>query len=316
MTDIRRVPVGLVCQSGLFFGSLGRLRLLGKGLDVGNACDVDVTDGLEYFAQDPDVKVIVLHVEGVKDGRRFREVAGRVAREKPVLALKTGKTKRAASAAQSHTGSLVGRDEVWDAVLRQCGVIRAKDLNELGDLVQAFTHLPLMAGRRVGVITAMGSVGVISMDACADYGLEVAELSPEVRRRLDGMSPPWSRAGNPLDIWPMMMTSRQPLGETLRALMGQVLGDPGVDGVLLFAGAWFEVFSPPATDVVREMADAFPDKPIAWCPYEGWLADIRAGDVAEKLEQAGKAAVFSSPEDALRALARLAGYREFLGRES
>jgi acyl-CoA synthetase (NDP forming) len=157
----------------------------------------------------------------------------------------------------------------------------------------------------------MGSVGVMSVDACPDYGLEVADLSRETRQRLDETSPPWAKAENPLDIWPIMMTAERPMGETLRMLMGEVMGDPGVDGVLLFAGAWFEALSPPVTDVLREMAESFPGKPITWCPYEGWLTGIRADDLAERLA-GGTTAVFAVPEDALRALARLAEYREFL----
>ncbi len=310
--DMSRRPVGVICQSGLFFGTLGRLSLLGKGLDIGNACDVDAADGLEYFEQDPDIKVIVLHIEGVADGGRFKEVARRVAGKKPVLVLKTGKTERAAEAARTHTGSMVGKDAVWDAFFQQYGLIRANDINELADLVRAFSYLPLTKGRRVGIVTAMGSVAVMSLDACAEYGLEVPEFSVEVKRRLEAMSPAWSQAGNPLDIWPMMMTSKRSLGETVRMIIAEVLNDPGIDGMLLFAGAWFEVFNPSISDVVREMANAFPDKPIAWCPYEGWFQDIRAQHMADKLEQSGRAVVFSIPADALKSLARLAGYREFL----
>ena len=311
-TGIRELPVGLVCQSGLFFGTIGRLRLLGKGLDIGNACDVDVIEGLEYFEQDEQVKVIVLHIEGVRDGRRFRNVARRVARKKPVLVLKTGRNVLAARAARSHTGSLVGRDEVWDAVFKQCGIIRVDNLDELGDLVRAFTYLPLMKGRGMGVLTAMGSVGVMSMDFCAEYGLEMAELSASVRGRIEGMPPEWFKAGNPLDIWPILMTSSRPLGENLRALLSAVMSEPAVNGIFLVAGAWFERLSPPITEVLMETADAFPDKPIAWCPYEGWLREIRAEDLSDMLEQAGKAAVFTSPHGALKALAKLAEYYEFL----
>jgi acetyltransferase len=141
-TDIRKLPVGVVCQSGLFFGTVGRLRLLGKGLDLGNSCDIDVAEAMEYFAEDPQVKVIVLHIEGIRNGKRFREVARRVVKKKPVLVLKTGRSERSARAAQSHTGSLVGKDEVWDAVFKQCGIIRANDIDELGDLVRAFSYLP------------------------------------------------------------------------------------------------------------------------------------------------------------------------------
>ena len=309
-TDIRKLPVAVVCQSGLFFGTVGRARLLGKGLDLGNSCDIDVAEAMEYFAEDPQVKVIVLHIEGIRDGRRFREVARRVVKKKPVIALKTGRSERSARAAQSHTGSLVGKDEVWDAVFKQCGIIRADNIDELGDLVRAFSYLPTMAGRGIGVVTASGGIGIMTLDACAKYNLEVVELSPETVRRLNAMSPVWYKASNPLDIWPLIINSPRPFGETLRMAMTEVLRDPGVNAIVVFAGAWFEGFKPLITDVMKETADAFPNKPIAWCPYDGWLFNIHSRDLADKLEEAARAAVFSIPDDAVRALARLAEYSD------
>ena len=309
-TDIRKLPVAVVCQSGLFFGTVGRARLLGKGLDLGNSCDIDVAEAMEYFAEDPQVKVIVLHIEGIRDGKRFREVARRVVKKKPVIALKTGRSERSARAAQSHTGSLVGKDEVWDAVFKQCGIIRADNIDELGDLVRAFSYLPTMAGRGIGVVTASGGIGIMTLDACAKYNLEVVELSPETVRRLNGMSPVWYKASNPLDIWPLIINSPRPFGETLRMAMTEVLRDPGVNAIVVFAGAWFEGFKPLITDVMKETADAFPNKPIAWCPYDGWLFNIHSRDLADKLEEAARAAVFSIPDDAVRALARLAEYSD------
>ena len=315
-TDIRKLPVAVVCQSGLFFGTVGRASLLGKGLDLGNSCDIDVSEAMEYFAEDPQVKVIVLHIEGIRDGKRFREVAQRVVKKKPVIALKTGRSERSARAAQSHTGSLVGKDEVWDAVFKQCGIIRADNIDELGDLVRTFSYLPTMAGRGIGVVTASGGIGIMTLDACAKYNLEVVELSPEVKQRLTAMSPVWYKAGNPLDIWPAIMTSPRPFGETLKIVMTEVLRDPHVNAIVLFAGAWFQGFKPLITDVIKETADAFPDKPIAWCPYDGWLFNIRSRDLQDKLEEAGRAAVFSIPDDAVKALSRLADYSELRIRSS
>ncbi len=311
-TDVRKLPVAIVCQSGLFFGTVGRLRLLGKGLDLGNSADIDVSEAMEYFADDPEVKVIALHIEGVRDGKRFAETARRVTAKKPVLVLKTGRSEQAARAAQSHTGSMIGSDEVWDAVFKQAGVIRVNDINEMGDLVRAFSYLPMMAGRRAGIVTASGGIGIMSMDACARYGLDVPDLSPQVKERLNTMSPSWYSVGNPLDIWPLVMTSGKPFGETLQFTMMETLGDPNIDGIIVFAGAWFEGFDPPITRIMQEVAGAYPDKPIAWCPYEGWLFDLRQDDLARKLEDMGKGTIFETPDDALRALSRMADYTEYL----
>jgi acyl-CoA synthetase (NDP forming) len=310
-TDMRKVPVGVISQSGLFFGTMGRMRLIGKGIDVGNTCDVDIADVLEYFERDPQVKVIVLHIEGIKEGKRFREVAQRVAKKKPVLAMKTGKSERAAQAAQSHTASLIGDDAVWDAVFKQCGIIRVRSLDELGDLVKAFLYLPLMRGRGIAITTGSGGIGIMSMDACSEYNLEVVELSTQTRRRLKAMSPSWHRIGNPLDTWPIVMLAPRPLAESFKALVTEVLREPRVNGLLFFGGAWFEHLTPPITQVIKELADAFPDKPLAFTFCEGWLYDIRAEDLSEKLEKTGKGAIFSNPDDAIRALSRLADYYEF-----
>ena len=93
--------------------------------------------------------------------------------------------------------------------------------------------------------------------------------------------------------------------------MTEVLSDPRVDAIVVFAGAWFQGFKPLITDVRKETADAFPDKPIAWCPYDGWLFDIHSRDLQDVLEEAGRAAVFSITDDAVRALSKLADYSEF-----
>ena len=154
----------------------------------------------------------------------------------------------------------------------------------------------------------------MSMDACAEYNLEVAELSPGTRRRLKAMSPPWHRIGNPLDTWPIVMLAPRPLAETFQALVIEVLRDPHVNGLLFFGGTWFEHLTPPITQVITELADAFPEKPLAFCFCEGWLYDTRARDLSEKLELIGKGAIFSNPDDAIRALAGLADRYEFLNK--
>jgi len=310
--DMKKWPVGVISQSGLFFGTMGRMRLIGKGIDVGNTCDVDFADALEYFEHDFEVKIIALHIEGIKDGKRFKEVAQRVAKVKPILAMKTGRSRRAAHAAQSHTASLIGDDAVWDAVFKQCGIIRAKSLDELGDLVRAFLYLPLMRGRNLAIATGSGGIGIMSLDACAEHNLKAVGLSPETRRKLKAMSPSWHRISNPLDTWPIVMLAPRPLAETFQALVTEVLKDSKVNGLVFFGGAWFEHLTPPITQVIRELADAFPDKPMAFTFCDGWLYETRATDLSEKLEKMGRGAIFPNPDDAVRALARLADRYEFL----
>jgi len=131
----------------------------GKAIDIGNACDVDFVDALEYLGDDPETKVIVFHMEGVLRGKEFLEVASRVSFEKPVVVLKTGRSKAGAEAALSHTGSLVGEDEVNDAAFDRAGIIRVKSTVEMRDAIKALLRFGEMGGTRLGVITATGREG-------------------------------------------------------------------------------------------------------------------------------------------------------------
>jgi acyl-CoA synthetase (NDP forming) len=140
---MKLVPIGLICQSGVFMLGYTDLALVGKGIDLGNGCDVDFADALGYFEQDNDVRVVAPHIEGMRDTGRFLRVANRVAHKKPMVALKTGRSGLAAEAAQSHTGSLVGKDEVWEVALKQSGITRVTNIDELGDMVKVFCTLLL-----------------------------------------------------------------------------------------------------------------------------------------------------------------------------
>ena len=313
--DMERLPIGVICQTGMFFGSFPGLNILGKGIDLGNGCDLDFADCLEYFEYDQDTKIIFLHIEGIKNGRRFEEVAKRVAGKKPIIALKTGISPRSAKAAQSHTGSIIGKNEIWEVVLKKCGIIRVNDFDEIGDLIKAFSYLPLMKGRSIGVISLSGGIGLMAMDACEEYHLDIPELSLETREKITSISPEWHAINNPVDIWPSMMISRQPFGEVLKTAIEVVLADKQIDAVLLIVGAWFESISPPFSEIILDISDRFKDTPIAWAPYEGWLYKITTKEIEDRVKEHGRVAVFSSPKRALRALSRLAEYSEFLREE-
>ena len=169
-------PLALVSQSGGFFAGFANF-VPGKALDLGNMADVDFADALDHFAADPAIRVIALHIEGLKDGRRFLASARRVAREKPVLVLKTGRSELAQRTAATHTGSLAGSDQVFDALCHQAGLIRVKDGDELGDIAGAFQHLPPFTGNRLGIITPTGGGAVLALDSLEKYGFTLAKLS-------------------------------------------------------------------------------------------------------------------------------------------
>ena len=186
-------PLTMVAQSGAFqVGASSFIGRMGKAIDVGNACDLDMVDVLEYLADDPDTRIIVLHLEGIKRGRRFLNTAARVARTKPIIALKTGRSVAGAKAAMSHTGSLVGEDAIVDLALAAAGIIRVRTLVELLAVSRAFLNFRPMAGPRLGVATATGAFGIIAADACEDHGLELAPF-PETLRELEEERIPWHR---------------------------------------------------------------------------------------------------------------------------
>jgi len=305
-TQMEKIPVGLVCQTGVFFTSLAGLKV-GKIIDLGNGSDVHFSDGLAYFKQDAETKVVGLHVEGMRDAATFLKQASRVAHKKPVVVLKTGRSERAARAVQSHTGSLVGKDEVWDVALKQAGVIRVGDVEEFSDMLRAFYVLPLMKGGKIGIVTGSGGVGIMGIDACQKSGLEVAKLSSATIKRLSALTPSWQDVGNPIDIWPAVMVARKAsLFEVLRTATKTFFDDPGVNGVLCMFDTRLPAFGVEFYQLVEEAAKSHSDKPLVF-----YLHGAFANEAKNKLEETNKTLVFPSPERAMRALRHLADYSEF-----
>ncbi len=224
-------PLTMVAQSGVFqLGASLFTGRMGKAIDLGNAGDVDVVDVLEYLENDPQTRIIALHLEGIKRGREFLEVAARMVPQKPIIVLKTGRSAAGARAAQSHTGSLVGADSVFELAFREAGVIRVRSLVELRASCRAFLQFRPMAGPRLGMVTATGAFGIMAADACSDYGLELAAL-PEKLRDLEEDRIAWHQLHNPVDIWPLGMVTGSFTEVFRRAAVGLLASDQ-VDGVL------------------------------------------------------------------------------------
>jgi acetyltransferase len=202
----RSGPIAFVSQSGMlgeYMMEVGLAKGYGfsKFVSSGNQADLNVCDYLEYLGTDPDTKTIVLYLEGVKDGRRFLEVARKVAAVKPIVVYKAGRTSAGARAAMSHTGSLAGNNEFFEAACRQAGVIRAAEIFQSFDIAEALAHQPLPKGNRVGVISGGGGFCVTTADACASHGLEVPELDAETQKRILDLFHPYSpHPKNPVDM--------------------------------------------------------------------------------------------------------------------
>lgn len=195
-----------VCQGGYAFIDIVALGFplrmgVGKFVHTGNECDLTVTDFLEHFGTDPEVKALIMYLETIRDGGRFLEAARRVTKEKPVIVYKAGKTPDAARAARSHTGALAGRNEIFEGVLRQAGLIISPTMELLLPLGHAMIEKPPLQGKRVGIVTIGGSWGVALADALGEEGLSVPELSFGLQEKIRALGMP-ERAStkNPVDI--------------------------------------------------------------------------------------------------------------------
>src|SRR6202162_3247921 len=227
---------------------------------LGNKSDIDEDDLLTFFEQDDNTTIIAQHFEDLKDGRAFAEVAKRVSKKKPVVVLKAGRTAMGARAASSHTAALAGNDRIYDAVLRQSGVIRAMGLRDLLEYARAIPVLPTPKGENVVIITGAGGSGVLLSDACVDNGLQLMAMPPDLDAAFRKFIPPFGAAGNPVDI-----TGGQP-PKTYQETVRLGLEEPRIHALIL--GYWHTIITPPMVfaktmvDVIEEMRAKGIHKPI------------------------------------------------------
>ncbi len=227
---------------------------------LGNKSDLDEDDLLTYFEQDDNTQVIAMHCEDLKDGRSFAEVASRVSKKKPIVMLKAGRTALGARAAASHTGALAGNDKIYDDVLRQCGVIRAKSLNDLLQFARGLQVLPTPKGENIIIITGAGGSGVLLSDACVDNGLSLMKMPPDLDTAFRKFIPPFGAAGNPVDI-----TGGEP-PTTYANTIRYALAEPRIHALIL--GYWHTIITPPmvfaklCAEVVEEARAKGIDKPV------------------------------------------------------
>jgi acyl-CoA synthetase (NDP forming) len=308
--DIKKGSVGFIGQTGLFTGVY--LPLINEEIGIskiaclGNKCDVDESDMLEYLGEDPETKVIAMYLESVNDGRRFLDLSRRIIKEKPIVVFKSAVTENGAGVSVSHTGSIAGEDRVYDAAFRQVGIIRVNSFGQLWDVSQAFVRLPLPGGKRVGVINLSGSGCVTAVDACIRNGLEIAKLSPSTKDKIKAVYPAWWRVRSPVDVWTAIEASG--FAETYRVVTRALLADEGIDAVIIITGAvdWIPGKDVPA--LFAGMKTEFPSKPI--------LAVTPLGDRDIFLRihrgfQARGIPSYAGDEEAIASLAALYRYKKF-----
>ena len=257
---------------------------------LGNKSDIDEDDLLTFFEQDENTEIIAQHCEDLKDGRSFAEVAKRVSKKKPVVMLKAGRTSMGARAASSHTGALAGNDKIYEDVLRQSGVIRARSLRDLLEFARGIPKLPTPKGENVVIITGAGGSGVLLSDACVDNGLSLMAMPPDLDAAFRKFIPPFGAAGNPVDI-----TGGEP-PKTYQNTVRLGLEDPRIHALIL--GYWHTIVTPPMVfakimvEVVEEMRAKGIHKPVV----ASLAGDVEVEEAAEYLYDHGIPAYAYSTE--------------------
>ncbi|HEX2443749.1 MAG TPA: GNAT family N-acetyltransferase, partial [Vicinamibacterales bacterium] len=289
--------VAMSTQSGaLGLAILDYARRLNIGISsfvsVGNKADVSGNDLIQYWAEDPRTSVILLYLESFGNPKKFSEIARRVARSKPIVAVKAGRSTAGARAASSHTGALASSDAVVDALFRQAGIIRTDTLEELFDVAPLLAHQPIPRGRRVAILTNAGGPGILAADTCEAHGLELPALGDATRAELRSFLPEAASVGNPVD-----MLASAP-AEHFRRALEILLRDEQVDSVMV-------IFIPPlvtepdlVATAIAESARQAADKPV--------LAIFMRADGAPAALLG--IPCFSFPESAAIALARATAY--------
>ena len=257
---------------------------------LGNKADIDEDDLLTFFEQDDNTHIICQHLEDLKDGRAFAEVAKRVSRKKPVVVLKAGRTSMGARAASSHTGALAGNDKIYDDVFRQSGVIRAKSLRDMLDFARGIPLMPTPEGNNVVIITGAGGSGVLLSDACVDNQLTLMAMPPDLDAAFRKFIPPFGAAGNPIDI-----TGGEP-PTTYQNTVRLGLEEPRIHALIL--GYWHTIITPPMVfarlmvEVVEQMRAKGIVKPVV----ASLAGDVEVEEAAEYLYQHGIPAYAYSTE--------------------
>jgi len=292
--------ISFLTQSGAVGSTI--LDLLGesnigvsKFISYGNAAVLDESDLLRYLREDKDTSVIIMYIEGVKDGRKFYEELRKTTLVKPVVVLKAGKGALAAEATKSHTGALAGDYKVFQSMLRQAGAVEAECLPELFNLAKIFIQ-PLPKGERVFVLTNGGGEGVLTVDAIEKSGLKLAEISAKTRAKLKRKMPPHVVVGNPFDITGDADSKRY--AEVLK----EIVKEDGIDAIIVITLFQTVGLGSEVVNTVME-ADNATDKTIVSVATGGEYTQ----SLLRIIESSGVPA-YTSPSEAIDSIAKALWY--------
>jgi len=288
---------GALCTAVLEYAE-GRGVGFSKFISFGNKADVNEIDFLRYLKDDADTDVIVMYLEDITNGREFLETAREITweRRKPMLAIKSARSAEGARAAASHTGSLAGSDNAYDAIFHQSGIQRVEGVDELFNYALAFAKQPVPKGNRIAIVTNAGGPGIMATDAAIRHKLQIATLSEETKQKLKQELPPTASIQNPVDV------IGDATHERYEAAIRHILMDENVDGAIV-------ILAPQAMTDILETAEIVPrvakdiDKPVL-CSFMG-IVDVSQG--IQYLEQHG-IPNYAFPEAAVRSMASMAFY--------
>lgn len=311
--------LGLISQSGALCAALldyakGRGIGFSQFVSFGNKCDIDEVDLIRSLAADDKTQAIMMYVEEISDGQKFLAAAHDIthgSNPKPILVIKSGRTAEGAAAAASHTGSLAGSDELYNALMTQAGAFRVETVAQLFDLAEVFTDPCLPAGRKTAIVTNAGGPGIMATDAAIRHGLELAKFRDYTKKSLQFQMPTVGSIKNPVDVIGDARSDRY------RAALDAVTADETVDQVLVIVTPQTMTDVVEIAHVIGESKE-FCNKPVAACLMG--LEDVSAG--VEILQKKYRVPTFAFPENAMRALAaksrfgewvrsKIRGYRQF-----
>jgi len=312
--------VGFLCQSGgnsiegVQLGDARGVRF-SKVVSFGNACDLNEADFVEYFAHDPQTRIIVGYIEGTKDGRRFINALQEAVKAKPVIMVKGGVTEGGIRAAASHTGALAGSNAVWSSLFCQLGIMQVYDLEELVDLTLLFQHLKPCQGRRIGIVGTSGGRSVLITDNCERQGLTISTFPLEVRKKLREIVPeeldPGTSVRNPVDL---AKSGLDP--DILSKVLETMANYDGIDFILVHINVAFGLYRG-TNEMIKRQIDSLIEskkcivKPIAAVIRHSGAPEAAnyAFSVQKRCLEAG-IPVFPSFDRAARAVSRFIRYYE------
>jgi len=302
---VKKGKIGLVSQSGgmshlLAFLSMENQVGLSKIIGLGNRCNVDFAEMVEFLAEDPETEVIALYLEGVDHPKGLIEVVKRVRRIKPIIAYKAGRSITSDQASQFHTGSLAGKHELYQGAFSQAGILMVQSSEELLDTAKGLVMCPVPKGNKVAVLSGQAGPGMVACDVCELEGLSIPPFSTGTQKRIEELLPPLAIRTNPVDMGPAWYDS-----QAIKGIVEAVLRDQKIDGVVLcimFASANRAA----AGALANLILETGMDKAVTCCfsaPLGIWDEEIK------RLEESG-IPNYPTPERAAKALANLVRFNK------